>query len=153
MLNSFFLNLHFALMASHFLLLAQKKVTKEKGSSAAYDGVIFMRDCLIKLFKQHSEAEVWNQSPSSSPSRLELVGSIRHGRRIEARRARMRVGPTRQQLQAARAPDRVNWLGRIFWVTFFGRTKKVTRSIKERNQCRKPHKAKIKNKQVVQADY
>jgi hypothetical protein len=32
MLNSFFLNLHFALMASHFLLLAQKKVTKEKGS-------------------------------------------------------------------------------------------------------------------------
>ena len=89
---------------------------------------------------------VWNNSPFSSPSSLELVGSIRHGRRIEARRAGTRVGPTRWQLQAARAPDRVNWSGRLFWVTFFGRTKKVTRSSKERNQCLKTHEVQIKNR-------
>jgi hypothetical protein len=41
----------------------------------------------------------------------------------------------------------VNWSGRLFWVTFFGRTKKVTRTSKGRNQGLKTHDAQIKNKQ------
>ena len=66
--------------------------------------------------------------PLSSPKTASLVGSIGHGRPIESCGARMATQDDPLAAKMAEGTRSASARGRVSLVTFFARTKKVTRS-------------------------